>query len=691
MLAMLVALLGFGLTGCGDDGDNGSNGKSAYEIAVENGFTGTEQEWLDSLNGTADATETEESCNVCHGADATYDIAPLHEMNAYAMERVTLVPTITSIVDNGDDTMTVFFSVVDGNGAAVTGLTGGDALFGELVDPGTAGNTMDSVYGEEWEWPGHGAGVTFNDLGAGDYSYNVAAAVSSLDAANVQRAALRVGPIPSTDATSMYKPAFAIQDFNLVGAGDQTFVDPYAVKAPTDGCQKCHGDEGYLLGMETGAYGGHPSWFADTRTCVLCHSAIGGYGAMMQEDSAYLARFIHGIHAAKTSADIPGFAEFEAGGGHERAFPAGSGYGSVTYPKMIQDCAVCHTGNGNMTDDWKLNPTIEVCTSCHTVAAGEHPYDQQNSGCTVCHKPDSNNFGGVEIGITAAHQVTTLKNADVETSITPVYTTTIDITAPANGEYYVAGETPVLTLSAANAGGTMALSSTVNSVRLYVYGPRAKALPLYDTLPAPTWAANSVSYQLPEIPAGVTAGTYMVLAYITDPSSRVPNPTSSHAYNIDGWQMINIQIGTATEELRITGNPDNTDACANCHDLSDWTTTAHRAYFGADGCLACHNETGGHADSLANRVHAVHGATELGDLNNIDWSEVTFPQSLVADGEPTTSYCRGCHNTGNMSYLAVDADAQPTKWGEACFGCHGDVPGTMGHMEQNGAEFPAGE
>ena len=33
----------------GDDGEDGSDGKSAYEIAVENGFVGTEQEWLDSL------------------------------------------------------------------------------------------------------------------------------------------------------------------------------------------------------------------------------------------------------------------------------------------------------------------------------------------------------------------------------------------------------------------------------------------------------------------------------------------------------------------------------------------------------------------------------------------------------------------------------------------------------------------
>lgn len=35
----------------GRDGRDGVDGRSAYEVAVDNGFTGTEQEWLDSLNG----------------------------------------------------------------------------------------------------------------------------------------------------------------------------------------------------------------------------------------------------------------------------------------------------------------------------------------------------------------------------------------------------------------------------------------------------------------------------------------------------------------------------------------------------------------------------------------------------------------------------------------------------------------
>ncbi len=54
-LASVMVASPFMLAGCGEagpKGDAGNNGKSAYELAVENGFTGTEAEWLDSLKGT---------------------------------------------------------------------------------------------------------------------------------------------------------------------------------------------------------------------------------------------------------------------------------------------------------------------------------------------------------------------------------------------------------------------------------------------------------------------------------------------------------------------------------------------------------------------------------------------------------------------------------------------------------------
>ncbi len=45
---LMLIMVGFCFAGCMDDG---ANGKSAYEIAVENGFVGTEAEWLESLKG----------------------------------------------------------------------------------------------------------------------------------------------------------------------------------------------------------------------------------------------------------------------------------------------------------------------------------------------------------------------------------------------------------------------------------------------------------------------------------------------------------------------------------------------------------------------------------------------------------------------------------------------------------------
>ena len=53
-LAGVMVASPFMFVGCleaGPKGDSGNNGKSAYELAVENGFTGTVQEWLNSLKG----------------------------------------------------------------------------------------------------------------------------------------------------------------------------------------------------------------------------------------------------------------------------------------------------------------------------------------------------------------------------------------------------------------------------------------------------------------------------------------------------------------------------------------------------------------------------------------------------------------------------------------------------------------
>lgn len=60
----------------GQDGANGSDGKSAYEIAVANGFIGIESEWLESLQGK-DGIDGEPGVNGTDGKSA-YIIAVEH-------------------------------------------------------------------------------------------------------------------------------------------------------------------------------------------------------------------------------------------------------------------------------------------------------------------------------------------------------------------------------------------------------------------------------------------------------------------------------------------------------------------------------------------------------------------------------------------------------------------------------------
>lgn len=54
----------------GEKGDPGNNGLSAYEVAVNEGFTGTEAEWLASLKGNGFEEMTKaEMLNILRGGD----------------------------------------------------------------------------------------------------------------------------------------------------------------------------------------------------------------------------------------------------------------------------------------------------------------------------------------------------------------------------------------------------------------------------------------------------------------------------------------------------------------------------------------------------------------------------------------------------------------------------------------------
>ncbi len=442
----------------------------------------------------------------------------------------------------------------------------------------------------------------------------------------------------------------------------------------------------------------------------------------MQDDSAYLSVFIHKIHAAMAIKQIStGDALFT----HE---VRGLGFEGVTYPQDIKKCVVCHSnpnnlalGSGDKLDNWMDHPTAEICGSCHTsvnFATGANHLGgiQTNDTCVVCHPATGDGYGK---SVAVAHD-TTPTGMNI-----PEYKVHLTITPPANGTYYIAGEKPKVSVTLTDYATDTAVDSTIYTTAqdnagtsggglavasLYVYGPRAKSVPVLatgtvtdpnfdSTTDTPTQGhslftggtdtlvttdSTGFGYQLLEIPAGMTAGTYMVRVRMAD-YSRV----NDSDYKLESTAFTTIQIGTATASPKVAG-----DACMDCHGTgtAPFHDARHAVVFDTDQCLSCHDQSGNHAIPIANRVHAVHSTNSAGDLYNIegsgsrDWADVTFPQNIQSpvtgqvadDGMPR---CVGCHTSTDTTY-------KTKPYMMPCVGCHAvSANADIDHMRQNGGPF----
>lgn len=676
--AMLFATVG--LFGCADDGSDGAPGAPGAE------------------GPAGPVTLTAETCAICHTTGKIADISVAHPV---LLEKA--VATVDGVSVAADTSIDVAFHVETAAGVPVTDLLIGDIriYISDIVPAGTVSatgfvdtvapiTTFQTAQLERWAYERSttvGATLDATDAVNGNYVFNLVSTTADTTlapdadlATHNQRVLVRVA---GDDVT--YNDTIALADFLMPATGATTAPLAALSRSIVDmsACVACHNDP-----LQNAAHGGG---YQAPDACVVCHTPLGDeYGDEMQNDGAWLASLIHKIHAA---IDMP-------------AFPTrinGGGYSNVTYPKAINDCEVCHADNGQaQASAWNTNPTAEVCTTCHTdsilsvnattgggeithsaaaVSQGAPATVRGNATCALCHDAAT---------IVGYHDPT----------ITTVYDAAITLSGDTNlNGFYDAGEAPLVTVTVANSDGSGATGDYLadfTAASLYVYGPRSLALPVLtpgsttdqayidavalDPTVLPTQShsmlataaatdanvltdATGFKYQLQAIPADLAPGTYMVQVAIGHASSRV---AGSRNYKIDGWQLVTFQVGTVTEEPKVAG-----DGCQSCHTQEDWGTMYHRSYFGTDGCIACHDKSGNHADFLSNRVHAVHAATVAGDLLDADWSAITFPQDITT--------CTACHTAGDQYRT------EPTIWSAACIGCHGDTPLVEDHMIQNGA------
>jgi len=437
----------------------------------------------------------------------------------------------------------------------------------------------------------------------------------------------------------------------------------------TEACESCHGDRIGNVGQGGG--------YTKVKTCNNCHNV--NYMASRNGGEGDLAFMIHRIHDAGSFDQLEGGIDFS----------------HVTFPQHIYTCSKCHTADAPNANLSELVPTRTNCGSCHdeidftetdSTSPSYHPGGSMpdDSECSICHGP-AGSF--VDSGV--------VHNPDPKPENVPEYAVTIDMTDPANGTHYVAGETPLVTVTLAgenpvdydadqDAEGDT--DGVLSEAELFVYGPRSNAVPVltsnsttdpaWDPLTSPIQGldllltggvstdpqvatdATGYKYQLMDNIGDLVPGTYMVrfegLDYGTPGAPSVPEYwTASSA-------VITFQVGTAEEEAKVSG-----DACTNCHgDTIMHLEGAHPHHqsFDTDGCLGCHDLSDNYAEYIGNRVHAVHSASATGDTRNRDWTHVTFPRPA--------NNCRTCHTnpaTEDTGFVPVWRDPNEV----ACGGCHG--------------------
>ncbi|MBI4320944.1 MAG: hypothetical protein HY675_20830 [Chloroflexi bacterium] len=375
--------------------------------------------------------------------------------------------------------------------------------------------------------------------------------------------------------------AFALSDFQL---GTATVEKQIVEK---ENCARCHlgADNGqfYLHHVDPGRspYGSPSIDSIPVRTCKSCHNNEGyaAYPGNIEDPAADLSttrtpdpivRRVHGVHMGEelknpfnTDPDTGSF-KF---------------YTSVIFPANVKNCTTCHVDNR-----WKTQPSRQACGACHdNVWFGEtaampanwvaHPGGPQanDSGCASCHPADT---GGLK-PVAEAHRVSQPMN-EVAVSITP----------PANGRFYAAGDTPVVTMVIKDDAGnpidhTQLNVANFSTAGLFVYGNRAQSVPVLTSIAKNGFSKlraslnNSIAASgSPERGWTFAAGDTFKIAVNSNPPVEIAAPAGFQTPNqVRNWLASRLSGVTVTATATNVGIRSNIQGERSSIDIYDSAVT----------------------------------------------------------------------------------------------------------------------
>ncbi len=316
-----------------------------------------------------------ESCIGCHalgeqapvGINSNFedlhyiDLHPDGPASISGYRRLDVAPTL---VDVTGTSFIIEFGVTNENGAAVDNVFETDGRFAlAVLEPPDPMDPDQSGDPNEWKRIGYERfteGGVFQSLGGGSYRYTAVFDPTTVPvlAGQTLRAAIQIsaGDIPASNGWCDF-------DANLVMANG--CVTPPSLTRDivrTDTCNGCHGVTSDTRLRE---HGGR----TEVEYCVTCHNPD-------RNPETGMTTLVHKIHYGSQLTQEWLEGEFD----------------NVNFTRDIDNCTSCHMAGPVDADNWKTEPSLEACGSCHddvNFATGENHGSggQQltNTFCSNCH------------------------------------------------------------------------------------------------------------------------------------------------------------------------------------------------------------------------------------------------------------------------------------------------------------------